>query len=323
DWLFDIDSLTISMNYVLVVARNQTNGIAGSKENLVAGQDDKKKELEQEYILIPICITDPLISQGTKDSAVDAGKKAHEVDESEASDNGGKNDQVSRSEFENLLYVLNRALVTKPHNKTPYELIRGRPPLIDFMKPFGCPVTILNTRDNLGKFEGKTDEGYFENAPNVKGNGPDFLFNIDSLTISMNYVPIVAGNQTNGIAGSKENLVATQDENKKELEQEYILIPICTTDPLLSQGSKDSAMDAEKKAHEVDESEALDNGGKNDQVSKSEVEGLPQQARQTKNINTTKNFNTVGSHVNTVGSSFVNATRPFASTNAFEEHSFE
>nr|GEV23174.1 ribonuclease H-like domain-containing protein [Tanacetum cinerariifolium] len=34
-------------------------------------------------------------------------------------------------------YVLNRALVTKPHNKTPYELIHGRPPLIDFMKPFG------------------------------------------------------------------------------------------------------------------------------------------------------------------------------------------
>ncbi|GJR66229.1 putative ribonuclease H-like domain-containing protein [Tanacetum coccineum] len=58
-------------------------------------------------------------------------------------------------------YVLNRVLVIKPHNKTPYELIRGRPPLIDFMKPFGCPVTILNTRDHLGKFDGKADEGYF------------------------------------------------------------------------------------------------------------------------------------------------------------------
>nr|GEU35728.1 hypothetical protein [Tanacetum cinerariifolium] len=46
-------------------------------------------------------------------------------------------------------YILNRALVIKPHNKTPYELIRGRPPLIDFMKPFGCPVTILNTRDYI------------------------------------------------------------------------------------------------------------------------------------------------------------------------------
>ncbi|GKA82171.1 putative ribonuclease H-like domain-containing protein, partial [Tanacetum coccineum] len=58
-------------------------------------------------------------------------------------------------------YVLNRVLVIKPHNKTPYELIRGRTPLIDFMKPFGCPVTILNTRDHLGKFDGKADEGFF------------------------------------------------------------------------------------------------------------------------------------------------------------------
>ncbi|GJT75166.1 putative ribonuclease H-like domain-containing protein [Tanacetum coccineum] len=52
-------------------------------------------------------------------------------------------------------------LVIKPHNKTPYELIGGRTSLIDFMKPFGCPVTILNTRDHLGKFYGKADEGLF------------------------------------------------------------------------------------------------------------------------------------------------------------------
>ncbi|GJZ64045.1 retrovirus-related pol polyprotein from transposon TNT 1-94 [Tanacetum coccineum] len=30
-----------------------------------------------------------------------------------------------------------------------------------FMKPFGCHVTILNTLDNLGKFDGKSDEGFF------------------------------------------------------------------------------------------------------------------------------------------------------------------
>ncbi|GJS50513.1 ribonuclease H-like domain-containing protein [Tanacetum coccineum] len=52
-------------------------------------------------------------------------------------------------------------LVIKPHTKTPYELIRGRTPLINFMKPFGCPVIILNTRDHLGKFDGKADEGFF------------------------------------------------------------------------------------------------------------------------------------------------------------------
>nr|GEY00181.1 hypothetical protein [Tanacetum cinerariifolium] len=62
-------------------------------------------------------------------------------------------------------YVQNRVLVTKPHNKTPYELLHGRLPSIGFMRPFGCPVTILNTLDPLGKFQGKVDErflvGYF------------------------------------------------------------------------------------------------------------------------------------------------------------------
>nr|GEY30463.1 retrovirus-related Pol polyprotein from transposon TNT 1-94 [Tanacetum cinerariifolium] len=57
-------------------------------------------------------------------------------------------------------YVQNRVLVTKPHNKTPYELLHGRTPSIGFMRPFGCLVTILNTLDPLGKFEGKVNEGF-------------------------------------------------------------------------------------------------------------------------------------------------------------------
>ncbi|GJR29091.1 retrovirus-related pol polyprotein from transposon TNT 1-94 [Tanacetum coccineum] len=55
-------------------------------------------------------------------------------------------------------YVQNRVLIVKPHNKTPYELFRGIKPAIGFMKPFGCHVTILNTLDKLGKFDGKSDE---------------------------------------------------------------------------------------------------------------------------------------------------------------------
>nr|GFA50648.1 ribonuclease H-like domain-containing protein [Tanacetum cinerariifolium] len=36
-------------------------------------------------------------------------------------------------------YLQNRVLVTKPHNKTPYELLHGRLPSIGFMRPFGYP----------------------------------------------------------------------------------------------------------------------------------------------------------------------------------------
>ncbi|GJY13748.1 putative ribonuclease H-like domain-containing protein [Tanacetum coccineum] len=231
-------------------------------------------------------------------------------------------------------YVLNRVLVIKPHNKTPYELIRGRPPLIDFMKPFGCPVTILNTRDHLGKFDGKADEGYFvgysvvskamrvfnkrtriveetlnirflENTPNVKGNGPDWLFDVDSLSISMNYVPVVAGNKTNGIAGTKDNIVAGQAQKEKEPEQEYILIPLCTTDPLISQGPKDCEGDAGMKPTEVDENEASDKSGKHDQEARSESERLNQREMQTEHTNSTNSINTVSTPVSTAKVDYV------------------
>ncbi|GJT33779.1 putative ribonuclease H-like domain-containing protein [Tanacetum coccineum] len=258
-------------------------------------------------------------------------------------------------------YVLNRVLVIRPHTKTPYELIRGRTSLIDFMKHFGYHVTILNTKDHLGKFDGKADDGFFvgysmvskamrvfntrtriveetlnirllENAPNVTGNRPDWLFDVDSLTKSMNYVPVVAGNQTNGIAGTKDNIVAGQAEKKKEPEQEYILIPFCTSDPLISQSPKDSKEYARTKPTEVDESGASDKSGKDEQDIRSEFERLLQQEKHIEHINRTNSFNTVSTPVNAVGPSFtdnapsspVNAARTSVSTtNAFEKHLFE
>nr|GEZ65852.1 uncharacterized mitochondrial protein AtMg00810-like [Tanacetum cinerariifolium] len=122
-------------------------------------------------------------------------------------------------------YVQNRVLVKKAHNKTLYELFNGRTPAIGFLKPFGCHVMILNTLDNLGTFEAKGDEGYFleylmsskafrvfnkrtkwveenlhieflENKAIEKGSGPNWLFDIDSLTKSMNYVPVVDAVET-------------------------------------------------------------------------------------------------------------------------------
>nr|GEU85406.1 retrotransposon protein, putative, unclassified [Tanacetum cinerariifolium] len=58
-------------------------------------------------------------------------------------------------------YVQNKVLVLKPHNKTLYELFYGRTPTLSFMRPFRCFITILNTTDHLGKFNGKVDVGFF------------------------------------------------------------------------------------------------------------------------------------------------------------------
>nr|GEZ45086.1 putative ribonuclease H-like domain-containing protein [Tanacetum cinerariifolium] len=78
-------------------------------------------------------------------------------------------------------YVQNRVLVTKPHNKTPYELLHGRTPSIGFMRPFGCPVTIFNTLDSLGKFDGKNTDGdaaFDKKEPEFDEMKPEFKVNV-------------------------------------------------------------------------------------------------------------------------------------------------
>nr|GFA53947.1 copia protein [Tanacetum cinerariifolium] len=106
-------------------------------------------------------------------------------------DQGGLS-QIFNDDFHTCMF----ALVTKPHNKTPYELLHGRTPSIGFMRPFGCPVTIRNTLDPLGKFERKVDEGFLVRY-SVNSSGPTWLFDIDNLTRTMNYQPVTAGNQSN------------------------------------------------------------------------------------------------------------------------------
>nr|GEU52811.1 hypothetical protein [Tanacetum cinerariifolium] len=150
-------------------------------------------------------------------------------------------------------YVQNRVLVIKSQKKTPYELFNGRTPAIGFLKPFGCHVMIINTLDHLGKFEAKGDEGYFigyfmsskafrvfnkrtkkveenlhvdflENKLIEKGAGPNWLFDIDTLTNSMNYVPVVsAGTTSINFSGTKE--AASQDVKKDVSSLRYIVLP--------------------------------------------------------------------------------------------------
>ncbi|GJS95429.1 putative ribonuclease H-like domain-containing protein [Tanacetum coccineum] len=211
-------------------------------------------------------------------------------------------------------YVQNRVLVTKPHNKTPYELLHGTPPSISFMRHFGCPMTIPNTLDLLGKFDEKADEGFFvgysinsktfrvfntrtrkveenlhinflENKPNVARSEPDWLFDIDLLTNSMNYKPVSVGNQTNKNAGIKDNVNAVPT-------QQYIPLPLLYDSP---QSSKDAVIDdAGKKTNEKPVNEGERNG--------QEKEGGASNKENDQNVDST-----VSPSVSTAGQNFTNA----------------
>ncbi|GJZ38376.1 putative ribonuclease H-like domain-containing protein, partial [Tanacetum coccineum] len=215
-------------------------------------------------------------------------------------------------------YVQNRVLDIKPHNKTHYELFLGKKHALNFMRPFGCPVIILNTLDHLGKFDGKSDDGFFvgysinskafrvfntrtrfveenlhinflENKPNVVGTRPNWMFDIDTLTMSMNYQPVFAGNQTNGNAGTKANIDAGQAKMSAVPGPQYVLLPFLTFESQNPKSSEDKiADDAGKK------------NGVEDPTKEDDING-PGEATNTNNTN---RLNTVSSFVNTVSSSF-------------------
>jgi hypothetical protein len=58
-------------------------------------------------------------------------------------------------------YVINRTIIRNTLNKTAYELWNNRKPNIGYFKVFGCKCFVLNDRDNIGKFDAKSDVGIF------------------------------------------------------------------------------------------------------------------------------------------------------------------
>ncbi|GJS77774.1 putative ribonuclease H-like domain-containing protein [Tanacetum coccineum] len=245
-------------------------------------------------------------------------------------------------------YVHNRVLVIKPHNKTPYELFRGFKPALSFMKPFGCHVTILNTLDSLGKFDGKSDEGFFvgyslsskafrvyntrtrkveenlhvwflENKPVIEGNGPKWLFDINSLTQSMNYVPVTAGTNSNESTGTQGNLNAGTFTTRS---QDCIVMPIWKDASYFDSPSKKVGNDDLKSAvdNPKQDEEGLNN--ENNDKDKSEEDSSPKENNTAdQQVNTASpKLNTGSLALNTVDSS-VNATTPEDMLGA--SHSFE
>ncbi|GJT47979.1 ribonuclease H-like domain-containing protein [Tanacetum coccineum] len=167
-------------------------------------------------------------------------------------------------------YVQNRVLVIKPHNKTPYELFHGRTPSLSFIRPFGCPVTILNTLDHLGKFDGKADEGFFVGySMNSKAfkEWTNFAFDIDTLTKSMSYKLV------------------------------YILQPLCTQNPPFSSSSKDSPDAGFKPLGEEENKDAKDQEDEDSEVKNTEEPRVNQE--KDENFNSINIINIISSTVNT------------------------
>ncbi|GJY81291.1 retrovirus-related pol polyprotein from transposon TNT 1-94 [Tanacetum coccineum] len=178
-------------------------------------------------------------------------------------------------------YVQNRVLVVKPHNKTSYELFHGRTPTLSFMRPFGCPVTILNTIDHLGKFNGKADECFFVR---YSLNSKSFRVFNSRTRIVEEYLHI----------RFSENIPNVIGQARKEIKpvKDYILLPLWTADPPFPQDPKSSHDDGSKPSSNDEK--------KVDEDPRKDSEYKDQEKKD--NFNNTNNVNAASTNeVNVVG----------------------
>nr|GEU87685.1 retrovirus-related Pol polyprotein from transposon TNT 1-94 [Tanacetum cinerariifolium] len=114
----------------------------------------------------------------------------------------------------------NRVLVVKPYFKTPYVLFRGITLAFSFMRPFGCHVTLLNILDHLGKFDGKSNKGFFVG---YSTNSKAFrVYNTRTKKVEVNLhinflenKPIIAGTNSNDFTGKGASFDADLDGDNK------------------------------------------------------------------------------------------------------------
>jgi hypothetical protein len=58
-------------------------------------------------------------------------------------------------------HIINRVFLRPTTNTTPYEIWRGKKPIIKYFRVFGSKCYILRDRESLGKFDAKSDVGIF------------------------------------------------------------------------------------------------------------------------------------------------------------------
>ncbi|GJW66661.1 putative ribonuclease H-like domain-containing protein [Tanacetum coccineum] len=112
---------------------------------------------------------------------------------------------------------------------------------------------------------------FLKNTPNVIGNGPDWLFDVDSLTISMNYVLVVEGNQANGIAGTRDNIVtipkvSEEDATEKPTEMMKVELQISMGRWIKTHESESRVADADLNNLETTMNTRIDKDHPKDQI---------------------------------------------------------
>ncbi|GJT02159.1 putative ribonuclease H-like domain-containing protein [Tanacetum coccineum] len=201
------------MEYDLRRKIRSSKGRSSDEDSTSANDRSSKAEGASE-----ICFRKPNCNHNVKISRCDNGTEFK---------NSALNEFCAKNGIQREFSVLARTQqqewcsVSKEKHGTSIEAARtSKSPSISFMRPFGCLLTILNTLDSLGKFDGKSDIG-----SSGKDKGPTQEYILLRLQPYRTRIPIEdvapVAHETPSKSSPKENDVQdSEDAATKESEQD-------------------------------------------------------------------------------------------------------
>ncbi|GJY80695.1 hypothetical protein Tco_0493446 [Tanacetum coccineum] len=159
------------------------------------------------------------------------------LDESHVVLRAPRKDDVYSLDLKNIVPFRAEMVVAERKNMTLIEAARTM--LADSLLPIPfwaeavkstCNVPIVKSLEAYNKRTKRVEENlhinFLEDQPNVTGTGPNWMFDLDFLTNSMNYIPVSVENQVNVDACTQDSYVAGSSGKDKGPTQEYILLPL-------------------------------------------------------------------------------------------------
>nr|GEW48282.1 hypothetical protein [Tanacetum cinerariifolium] len=183
--------------------------------------------------------------------------------------------------------------------------------------------TLIEAAKTMECFDRKADEGFLVGySVNSKALrvfnrlGPKWLLDVYTFSMSINYQPVVTGNQANYNAGIKENLDARKVRKETVSAQQYVLLSLWSTSSQDLQNTDDDVADAvfDGKENENDVHVSANVSNKDlraefeefsfNNTNRVNVVSAPVNADGPNSTNSTNSFNTASPSVNAVSPNF-------------------
>nr|GEY25113.1 putative ribonuclease H-like domain-containing protein [Tanacetum cinerariifolium] len=174
---------------------------------------------------------------------------------------------------------------------------------------------LKEAKTGLQTFTKTLHVNFMDNKPNVAGSGLAWLFDIDSLTRTMNYHPVIAENQSNSHAGLQDTKKAGE-----EVTYTYVLFPVLSDGSTSSQNkNKDALVDGKEHDDDIHGAQTRKQGNKTENKDKGKSLVVTIIGFRDLNVkfeectnNSSNEVNVASSSVSTAGHNFINSTNDFS-----------